>query len=383
MTTSEVIVVGGGIAGASMAYELQAFCDVTLLERESQPGYHATGRSAAVFAPSSGNRVIRALSRASQGFYEEPPERLFDQPVLHPRGELFIARQDQADRLERFYEEMKPRIPTLEPLQAEEVLDLIPVLRRDYVVGGVYDPGAMDMDVAAIHQGYLKGFRERGGLLVTDAEVMQIEQASLPWRVLSRAGVFEAPVVVDAAGAWADHLAVLAGAPPLGLTPMRRTAFVFEPSIDLDPAWPGVVDADEAFYFKPEAGLVLGSPGDETPVPPQDVQPEAYDVALAVDRIERASRLRVLRIRRRWAGLRTFAPDRMPVVGMDEVVPGFFWLAGQGGYDIQMAPALGRTAASLLVEGVVPDDVLDLGVSAEDLMPLRLRTLPEPLPAGP
>lgn len=383
MTTSEVIVVGAGIAGASVAYELQAFCEVTLLEREGQPGDHATGRSAATFAPAYGNRVIRALSGASRAFYDEPSEPLFDQPVLRPRGELFIARNDQADRLERFYLDMKPLLPDLEPLQAEQVLDLVPVLRPSYVVGGVYDRSAMDMDVAAIHQGYLRGFRERGGRLVTDAEVVEIGQASLPWQVRTRAGVFEAPVVVNAAGAWADQLAMLAGVPPLALTPMRRTAFVFEPSIPLDPAWPGVVDADERFYFKPEAGLGLGSPGDQTPVPPQDVQPEADDVALAVDRIERASRLRVLRIRRRWAGLRTFAPDRIPVVGMDEVVPGFFWLAGQGGYGIQMAPALARTGASLLVEGVVPDDVLDLGVTAEDLMPLRLRMASEPLAVEP
>jgi D-arginine dehydrogenase len=170
----------------------------------------------------------------------------------------------------------------------------------------------------------------------------------------------------------------MAGAAPLGLAPKRRTAILFEPSLEPDPAWPVVIDADEEFYFKPESGLLLGSPADETPVPPCDVQPEELDVAIAIDRIERAASFRVTQVRRKWAGLRTFAPDKTPVVGMEESMPGFFWLAGQGGYGIQIAPALARAAAKLLVEGVLPDDLLGRGLVAEDLLPLRLRNASQP-----
>jgi D-arginine dehydrogenase len=197
-----------------------------------------------------------------------------------------------------------------------------------------------------------------------------------PWRVETRAGSFEAAVLVDTAGAWADELAALVGVAPLGLVPKRRTAILFEPSIPPDATWPLVLDADEQFYFKPESGLLLGSPADETPMPPCDVQPEELDVAVAIDRIERAVRFRVRQVRRKWAGLRTFAPDKSPVVGMQEGAPGFFWLAGQGGYGIQTAPALARAAAKLLVEGVLPDDLLRRGLVAEDLLLLRLRQAP-------
>jgi D-arginine dehydrogenase len=372
MQTCDVLIVGGGIAGASAAYEIAPFAKVILLERESQPGYHTTGRSAAVFAPAYGNRVIRALTAASHTFYQERAGGLADRPVLAPRGALFVARQDQLGALDALQAEIAPEVPDLERLDAAQLCARVPALRTDYVAGGLYDPSSMDMDVAAIHQGYLKGFRARGGIVVTDAEVIAIANDAAPWRVETRAGPFEAAVLVDAAGAWADDLATMAGVAPLGLAPMRRTAILFEASTLPDPTWPAVVDADEAFYFKPESGLLLGSPADETPMPPCDVQPEELDVAIAIDRIERATTFRVTHVRRKWAGLRTFAPDRTPVVGMEESAPGFFWLAGQGGYGIQTAPALARAAAELLVEGVLPDD-LSRGLLGEDLLPLRLR----------
>jgi D-arginine dehydrogenase len=378
MQTCDVLIVGAGIAGASAAYEIAPFAKVVLLERESQPGYHTTGRSAAVFAPGYGNRVIRALTAASHQFYREQAGGLADHPVLGPRGALFVARQDQLGTLDALLAEIRPEVPEAAALDAAQLRARLPALRAEYAAGGVYDPTSMDLDVAAIHQGYLKGFRARGGQVITDAEVNAITTEVAPWRIETRAGPFEAAVLVDAAGAWADELAALAGVAPVGLLPLRRTAILFEPSLEPDPAWPVVVDADEEFYFKPESGLLLGSPADETPVPPSDVQPEELDVALAIDRIERAVRFRVMRVRRKWAGLRTFALDKAPVVGMEETAPGFFWLAGQGGYGIQTAPALARAAAKLLVEGVLPDDLLDRGVSAEDLMPLRLRLAPRP-----
>jgi D-arginine dehydrogenase len=376
MQRCDVLIVGAGIAGASAAYEIAPFAKVVLLERESQPGYHTTGRSAAVFAPAYGNRVIRALTAASHSFYREQAGGLAEHPVLAPRGALFVGRADQRATLDLLQAETSAEVPDLERLDRGQTLARVPVLDPAYVAGGLYDPTSMDLDVAAIHQGYLKGLRGRGGTVVTDAEVSAIGGDAAPWRVETRAGPFEAAVLVDAAGAWADALAEMAGVAPLGLVPKRRTAILFEPSIPPDPAWPLVIDADEQFYFKPESGLLLGSPADETPVPPCDVQPEELDVALAIDRIERAASFRVTHVRRKWAGLRTFAPDKTPAVGMDESAPGFFWLAGQGGYGIQMAPALARAAARLLVEGVLPDDLLGGGLVAEDLLPLRLRQAP-------
>jgi D-arginine dehydrogenase len=376
MQTCDVLIVGAGIAGASAAYEIAPFAKVILLERESQPGYHTTGRSAALFAPAYGNRVIRALTAASQPFYLERAGGLADHPVLTPRGALFVARADQRATLDVLHGEIGAEVRNLERLDRDQTLARVPVLNPEYVAGGLYDPTSMDLDVAAIHQGYLKGFRAQGGLVVTDAEVSAISVDASPWRVETRAGPFEAAVLVDAGGAWADQLATMAGAAPLGLVPKRRTAVLFEPSTISDPAWPAVIDVDEQFYFKPESGLLLGSPADETPMPPCDVQPEELDVAIAIDRIERAVSFRVTQVRRKWAGLRTFASDRSPAVGMEESTPGFFWLAGQGGYGIQTAPALARAAASLLVEGVLPDDLLGRGLVAEDLLPLRLRQVP-------
>jgi len=376
MQTCDVLIVGAGIAGASAAYEIAPFAKVVLLERESQPGYHTTGRSAATFAPTYGNPAIRALTAASHAFYREHAGGMVDHPVLMPRGALFVGREDQSAALDALAADTAPQVPGLERLDAAELLARVPALRADYVAGGLYDPTCMDLDVAAIHQGYLKGFRARGGRVVTDAEVVAIGTDAAPWRLETRAGAFEAAVLVDAAGAWADELAEMAGVAPLRLVPKRRTAILFEPSSPPDPAWPAVVDADEQFYFKPESGALLGSPADETPVPPCDVQPEELDVAIAIDRIERAASFKVTHLRRKWAGLRTFAPDRSPVVGMEERVPGFFWLAGQGGYGIQIAPALARAAAKLLIEGVLPDDLLGRGLVAEDLLPLRLRLAP-------
>ncbi len=293
--------------------------------------------------------------------------------MLSPRGVLFIGREDQLGALEGLHAETAPQALGLEPLDPAQAQARLPVLNQDYLAGALYDPSTQELDVAAIHQAYLKGFRARGGELFTDAEVLRFATEDAPWRVETKAGPVEAAVVVDAAGAWADEVAGLAGVPPLGLVPKRRTAFLCEPSLPIERDWPMVIDVDEEFYFKPELGLLLGSPGDETPMPPCDVQPEELDVAQAIDRIERATRFSVRRVPRRWAGLRTFAADKTPVVGMEELSPGFFWLAGQGGYGIQTAPALARAAASLLVDGVLPDDLLHLGLVAEDLLPLRFR----------
>jgi D-arginine dehydrogenase len=232
----------------------------------------------------------------------------------------------------------------------------------------------MDMDVHAIHQGFLKGFRQRNGNLVTNAEVIRLERVGESWVVHTVTDRFSAGVVVNAAGAWCDVIGKLAGAQPIGLVPKRRTAFIFDGPDNSDlHAWPVVIDADEQFYFKPESGRILASPADETPMPPCDVYPEEYDIALAVDRIEKAAILSIQHIRRKWAGLRSFVPDKAPVVGMDTSLPGFFWLAGQGGYGIMTSSAMARTAASLIVAGHLPTDLAAMGLIPEDLSPARLQ----------
>jgi D-arginine dehydrogenase len=228
------------------------------------------------------------------------------------------------------------------------------------------------MDVHAIHQGYLRGFRAAGGRLVCDAEVTALGRDGAGWRVETRAGVFTAEVVIDAAGAWADVLARLAGVKPIGLVPKRRTAMTIEqPGGDFR-RWPAVIDVDEQFYWKPDAGQLLLSPADETPIEPQDVQPDELDVAICVDRVERASTLAIKRIARKWAGLRSFVKDKTLVAGFAPEAPGFFWLAGQGGYGIMTSPAMGRIAAALAQGKPMPADIAARGITAADLAPARL-----------
>lgn len=374
MEHADVIIVGAGIAGASLAHELQPFADVLLLEREATPGRHATGRSAGLFAPAYGNRVIRALTRASRRAYQDRLGGLADRPLLTPRGAVLIARPDQIESLRAFQDEMQDEA-SLAPLGTDELARRLPFLAPGYAVQGAFDPDVLDLDVATVHATYLESFRRQGGRLVTAAEAIEVAAAPGFWRLRTPQDAFEAPMLVAAAGAWADQLARIVGLEPLGLVPRRRTAFLFEPSHRLAPDAPLVDDIDETFYFKPAGGIALGSPADATPVPPSDPRPDPEDVRAAIARIERAVRFRVLRVLGCWAGLSTSAPDDLPVIGMDELMPGFFWLAGQGGYGIQTAPAIGRMAASLLVHGIVPDDLVAAGVSAEDVAPMRLRAL--------
>jgi D-arginine dehydrogenase len=238
----------------------------------------------------------------------------------------------------------------------------------------VLEPDAMDLDVDAIHQGYLRGLRQRGATLVTDAEAVAIRRSSAMWIVDTPAGSYTAPVVVNAAGAWADLIAGQAGVARIGLVPKRRTAFVFATRADCAVAgWPAVIDVDETFYFKPEAGRLLGSPANEDPVEPHDVQAEELDVAFAIDRIERATTMRIAQVLRRWAGLRSFVSDRTLVNGFDTQAPGFYWLAGQGGYGIQTAPAMARLCAALVRGEEMPTGLQDAGIAARALAPARLQ----------
>lgn len=369
---AEVIVIGAGIAGASVAHELATRRRVLLLERESQPGYHTTGRSAALFTETYGNAVMRALTRASRSFLRQPPPGFAPAPLLSPRGTLLVARGDQLPALERVRDECAALVGNLARLSGDDVRARVPCFAPHQVAGGLLEPEAMDIDVHALHQGYLRGLRARGGTLLCGVEVRALAHDGANWRVETRAGECSAPIVVNAAGAWADDLGRMAGAAPIGLMPKRRTAITFDPPAGVAiERWPAVIDIDEQWYFKPDAGRLLASPADETPSPPCDAQPEELDIAMLVDRLTGATTLSVPRIQARWAGLRSFVADKTIVAGLDARLAGFFWLAGQGGYGIQTAPAVARAAAALIETGSLPADIADLGVDATALSPRR------------
>ncbi|MEM7446198.1 MAG: FAD-binding oxidoreductase [Pseudomonadota bacterium] len=371
MKVVDYLVVGAGMAGASIAAELSDYGSVVMIERENQPGYHSTGRSAAVFSETYGPPTIQALSSASRAFFENPPEGFRDHPLLTPRGMIMIARADQADRLDEFLADNQG---TARGLDTPEMCRMVPILRGDQLAGGAFEPDCSDIDVAALHQGFLRLVRERGGRVVTDMALPPIERDGGRWQVDIQNERIAVGAIVNSSGAWGDEVARSCGAGPIGLVPKRRTAITIDvpPACDAS-AWPVVVDIDERFYFKPESGRLLISPADTTPSPPTDAQPEEIDVATAVDRFETATDLAVKKISHRWAGLRTFAPDGDPVVGWDPDVDAFFWLVGQGGYGIQTAPAMARLAAALAVGAELSQDIVDKGVDASSLSPRRFK----------
>jgi D-arginine dehydrogenase len=382
---ADFIIVGAGIAGASMAHWLAPHARVIVLEREPQPGYHSTGRSAALFIETYGPAQVRALTRASRAFFESPGPGFAGHPLLAARGTLCVASRDQERLLEEYWEHTRASGTLTQRLDPARAGELVPVLKVSEIVGAVYEPDACDMDVHAIHQGFLRGLCQHGGHVVCNAEVRQIERFGANWEVRAGSGPDEttycAPVVINAAGAWADTVARLAGAEPLGVQPMRRSAFIFAPPEGIDASrWPAVLGAADDWYFKPEAGMLLGSPANVDPVEPHDVQAEEMDVALAIDRIESFTTLQVRRPARVWAGLRSFVADGSLVGGFDTRVSGFFWLAAQGGYGIQTSAAMGEACAALVRGLPLPQRLRDFGLSAEMLGPQRLETVAEGVP---
>jgi len=351
MTKADIIVIGAGIAGASAAAELAATARVVVLEMEQQPGYHATGRSAAYFAAAYGKKVVRDFTACCEGFFLQPPDGFSEVPLIRPRDCIIFGRPDQEVRIR----EQQQDNPALVRLSAEAVRKRVPVFAEDYLGSGLWERRGGDLDVDAILQGYLRLFRRRGGILRNDHAVVSLQRAGGTWRASAGADSYEAPVVINAAGAWADRVASLAGLQPLGIRPLRRTALTVAAPEGVDIRdWPNMIDADEDFYFKPEAGHILISPADETPTEPCDAQPDDYDVAVGVDRFEHATGLDIRHVMTRWAGLRTFAPDRVFVSGFDPRTEGFYWQAGQGGYGIQSAPAMAKLARYLVL-GVEPE----------------------------
>jgi D-arginine dehydrogenase len=374
---ADIIVIGAGIAGASVAASLADSANVILLEREHQPGYHATGRSAAYFAPSYGNATVQLLSKASRDFFYHPPANFSSSdlpitsksPLIRPREAWFIGRKDQQDSLA----ELASSNPELTRQSNTSTCEQVPILNPQYLHSALIDGRGGDLDVGALLQGFLRAFQNLGGKLMTREEVLSLKFANGEWAITTTTDTYTAPIVINAAGAWADATAQLAGLKPLGIKPFRRTACLVELPKSIEAGdWPLIIDADEQFYFKPDAGLLLISPANESPSEPCDAQPEDLDVAEAIDRVSSATNLDITRIAHKWAGLRSFARDRTFVTGFDPRARGFFWLAGQGGYGVQSAPALAQLAAHLITGLTLTGEYSQLAAAIETVQPDRL-----------
>lgn len=385
--TADFVVIGGGMAGVSIAANLlgtggaarsgDATGSVLLVEAERELAHHTTGRSAAKFLETYGAAQIRALTRASRPLYDAASADDETPALLTPGPEMVVADANSTDALDARVAE----VPSLRRLTVDEARGVCPALSESYLAAAAIEDDAADIDVLGLHQHYLRAARRHGLEVRTGARVLSAERAGGAWRVRVTSGgvagrstvgdeVIEAGVVIDAAGAWADQVATVFGAAPAGLTPMRRTIAIVSAK-GVERGWPIVADMAETFYFRPEGDALLISPTDETPSEPVDAKPEDLDVALAIERVNAATTLNIRSVRTAWAGLRTFAADRVPVVGHDPAVSDFFWLAGQGGYGIQMSPALAVAATALIREEPVPPEILDQGVDPSALAPGR------------
>jgi len=363
----DILVIGGGIAGLSAAADLSKHASVTVLEAEEQVGFHSSGRSATMLHYFLGDRLVRALTLASRSFVEEPPSGFTDVPLGHSMPVLIHAREDEREALDALEAEIG-LFAKLERLDSRGVRALCPLLKDD-AVHGIVDHNAIRLDAHALLQGNLRQLRANGGALVTSARTVSISRDSGIWQVRTETGdACSAPIVVNAAGSWADRVARLAGVQPVGLEPRRRTIITFDapPGTPLD-RLPFAKTIPDELYFAPESGRLFASPMDEVPSDPCDAQPDEYEVALAAYRMEERTTVKVTRIHSRWAGLRTFTPDNHPAAGFAGDAEDFFWLAGQGGSGLQTSPAMAAIVESLIVGTDWP--VAD--VSAHDLDPRR------------
>jgi D-arginine dehydrogenase len=347
---SDILVIGGGIAGLSAAAALSSHAKVTVLEGEEQIGFHSSGRSATMLHYALGDRLVRALTLASRGFFDSPPDGFSDVPIGRRMPVLVHARDDEREELDALDAAISP-FAKLERLDASQVHELCPLLKDD-ARHGIVDRDGIRLDPHALLQGSLRLLKNRGGKLRTNARATEIRRGSGEWTVRTERGEeFGAPILINAAGAWADVVAGLAGIEPIGLQPKRRTIITFDapPDTELE-GLPFAKTVGDELYFAPESGRLFASPMDEVPSDPCDAQPDELEVALAAHRMEERTVVKVARIHSKWAGLRSFAPDRHPVAGFAAEAEGFFWLAGQGGFGLQTSPAMAGVVESLIAE---------------------------------
>ena len=366
----DFIVIGAGIAGASVAAHLAATHKVLVLEMEERPGYHTTGRSAASYEPNYGPRSMLAFTRASEDFFKNPPDGFAGAPLFAKRGSFFLEAEGQEQKTQ----DLLSKSAGLQEFSEAQTRGLFPVLKHGYAKRSFLDDSTGDLDVDLLHRGYLRLFKSHGGVLVTDGAARTIERKDHRWSINTAKGTFTAPTLINAAGAWGDAVAQMAGAQPVGLVPKRRSIGVvsvtghhgFE-------AWPMVTDVGETWYAKPQSGKLIVSSADATPVDPHDAYADDMAIAEGIARLMVATTLEVNHLDHSWGGLRSFVADGAPVVGFDPSTEGFFWLVGQGGYGIQSSPAMSRTAAALAQRQSVPGDVLAAGLDVTQIQPERLR----------
>ena len=369
---ADVLIVGGGIAGASAGYFLAPHARVVLVEREDGFGYHSTGRSAAEWTAVHYLGLMRAVVLFGKSFFDAPPSGFAAAALCRKRGNIMFAPPGAEASADEFIRHAGPLNAALAEISADRALEIVPFLRRELLARVFYDPDNGEIDVDALHQGFLRGIRAAGGATHSGVEFHGAERHGGGWRARVGDELIEAATIVNAAGAWADVVAARAGVAPLGLEPRRRTALTFDPGVDVRSV-PPVDDMSTGFYFKSNATTLMVCPGDATPSPPCDAQPEELDVATAVDLFERYTTLEIRRLASRWAGLRTFTSDGQPVAGFACDQPGFLWIVGQGGGGIMSSPALGELAATLVRGAPWPARASELGLDAERLSPARLR----------
>ncbi len=360
-TIYDFAVIGAGIAGASLAAELAPLASVVVLEAEDQPGYHATGRSAAFWDECYGGPDVVPFTLASGDF-------LHENGFLKQRGSLYIGREQDRGELDDFMRRFAKTGVSLQRLDPSALAQKAPILRSEWC-DAIWEPACADIDVAGLHSHYLKRLSKAGGEVLTRAPLRSARLVGDVWRLDCGREEIRAKILINAAGAWADEVAVIAGARPLGLTPLRRTVLQLRVSPEAPATLPLVLDIGGRFYFKPENGRLWLSPHDEVPSAPCDAAPEEIAVAEAIDRLANVADIQIEQVERKWAGLRTFAPDRLPIYGRDRAIPQFFWFAGQGGWGIQTAPASARLAVQMLLDQ--PADAMTKGINAETYSPLR------------
>lgn len=370
---TDVIVIGGGIAGAATACFASAAGSVTVLEQEARFGFHSSGRTAGQYTVGIASDTMRALAAASRPFLQAPPDGFCDTPLLTARrGNLTVGRAPRREALERLHRRIRDAGGQAEWLGRDGALALFPALRPDRFDMAVHEADAADIDVNALLTAYLRRARRNGAQVVPNGRVTAIRREGSCWRVETAGASWLAPVVVNAAGGWADGVAAMAGVAPLGVVAHKRTAFTFAKVPDVDSGgWPHMSGVDGGWYVKPERGCFMGSPADALPVDPADVHAEIEDVARGAFHIGRETTLVVGRPTGTWAGLRSYVADRHPVCGARTGDHGFFWVAGQGGCGILCSPALGRAVAALIQGQDVPPDLRRHGLTRAALSPDR------------